>query len=41
MLENSINSNLDPTPLEAKSIEKDIDAARTHLIIMVLPKKKS
>ena len=31
MLENSINSNVDPTPLVAKIIEKDIDAARTHL----------
>lgn len=31
MLENSINSNVDPTPLVAKSIEKDIDAARIHL----------
>lgn len=30
MLENSIN-NVDPTPLVAKSIEKDIDTARTHL----------
>ena len=31
MLENSINNNVDPTPLVAKSIEKDIDTARTHL----------
>ena len=31
ILENSINSNLDPAPLVAKSIEKDIDKARTHL----------
>jgi hypothetical protein len=31
MLENSINKNVDPTPLVAKSIEKDIDTARTHL----------
>jgi hypothetical protein len=31
MLENSINSNVDPAPLVAKSIEKDIDKARTHL----------
>jgi hypothetical protein len=29
--ENSINNNVDPTPLVAKSIEKDIDMARTHL----------
>jgi hypothetical protein len=31
MLENSINSEVDPTPLVAKSIEKDIDAAKAHL----------
>jgi hypothetical protein len=31
MLENSINNNVDPSPLVAKSIEKDIDTARTHL----------
>jgi hypothetical protein len=31
MLENSINNNVDPNPLLAKSIEDDIDAARTHL----------
>ena len=31
MLENSINSNVDPAPLVAKIIEKDIDTARTHL----------
>jgi hypothetical protein len=26
-----LNNNADPTPLPAKSIEKDIDAAKTHL----------
>jgi hypothetical protein len=31
ILENSINNNVDPAPLVAKSIEKDIDAAKTHL----------
>ena len=31
MSENSINKNVDPTPVVAKSIEKDIDIARTHL----------
>jgi hypothetical protein len=31
LLENSIDNNVDPTPLVAKSIEKDIDTARTHL----------
>jgi hypothetical protein len=31
MLENSINNNVDLTPLVAKSIEKDIDTARIHL----------
>jgi hypothetical protein len=31
MLEDSINYNGDPTPLLTKSIEKDIDAAKTHL----------
>jgi hypothetical protein len=31
MSENSININVDPTPIVAKSIEKDIDVARTHL----------
>ena len=31
MLENSININVDPTPLVAKTIKKEIDAARTHL----------
>ena len=30
MLENSIKNNADPTPLLAKSIERDIDAAKTH-----------
>ena len=31
MLEDSITNNADPTPLLTKSIEKDIDAAKTHL----------
>jgi hypothetical protein len=31
MLENSINNIIDSTPLLARSIEKDIDAAKTHL----------
>jgi hypothetical protein len=31
MSENTINNNVDPTPVVAKSIEKDIDVARTHL----------
>jgi hypothetical protein len=31
LLESSINENADPTPLVAKSIKKDIDAAKTHL----------
>lgn len=32
MLEDSINNNnADPTPLLTKGIEKDIDAAKTHL----------
>ena len=31
MLEDSIIDNADPTPLLTKSIEKDIDAAKTHL----------
>lgn len=31
MLEDSIFDNADPTPLLTKSIEKDIDAAKTHL----------
>jgi hypothetical protein len=31
MLENSINHMIDSMPLMAKSIEKDIDAAKTHL----------
>jgi hypothetical protein len=30
-LENSINNIIDSTPLLAKIIEKDIDAAKTHL----------
>jgi hypothetical protein len=30
MREESINNNADPTPLMTKSIEKDIDAAKTH-----------
>ena len=30
MSENTINNNVDPTPIVAKSIEKDIDVARTH-----------
>ena len=31
LLESSINENADPTPLVAKSIKKDIDAAKAHL----------
>jgi hypothetical protein len=31
MLENSINNIIDSSPLLARSIEKDIDAAKTHL----------
>jgi hypothetical protein len=31
MLESSINNNVDSTSLLAKTIEKDIDAAKTHL----------
>jgi hypothetical protein len=31
MLENSINNNADSTLLLAKSIQKDIEAAKTHL----------
>jgi hypothetical protein len=31
MLENSINNIVDSTPLLAKCIEKDIDAAKTHI----------
>jgi hypothetical protein len=31
LLESSINENADPTPLVAKSIKNDIDAAKTHL----------
>ena len=31
MLENSINDTIDSTLLLARSIEKDIDAAKTHL----------
>ena len=31
MLENSINNIIESMPLLAKSVEKDIDAARTHL----------
>jgi len=31
LLESSINENADPNPLAAKSIKKDIDAAKTHL----------
>jgi hypothetical protein len=31
MSENTINNNVDPTPVVAKSIERDIDVARTHL----------
>ena len=31
MLENSINNIIESIPLLAKSVEKDIDAARTHL----------
>ena len=31
MSENSVNNSIDPTPIVAKSIEKDIDMARTHL----------
>ena len=31
MLENSINDTIDSTPLLARSIEKDIDATKTHL----------
>jgi hypothetical protein len=31
MLEDSTNNDTDPAPLLTKSIEKDIDAAKTHL----------
>jgi DNA-binding protein len=31
MSENSINKNVDPTPIVAKSIKKDIDIAKIHL----------
>jgi hypothetical protein len=31
MLENSVNNIIDSVPLLAKIIEKDIDAAKTHL----------
>ena len=31
MLDDSISNNRDPAPLLAKSIEKDIDAAKNHL----------
>ena len=31
MSENTSNNNVDPNPVVAKSIEKDIDVARTHL----------
>jgi hypothetical protein len=31
LLESNINENVDLTPLMAKSIKKDVDAAKTHL----------
>ena len=37
---NSINSNVDLTPIVAKSIEKDIDTARTHLNSHVTTKEE-
>jgi hypothetical protein len=40
LLENSINNNVDPTPIVAKSIEKDIDVARTHLNSHVTTKEE-
>jgi hypothetical protein len=40
MLENSINNNVDPTPIVAKSIEKDIDVARTRLNSHVTTKEE-
>ena len=40
MSENSINNRIDPTPIVTKSIEKDIDMARTHLSSHVIPKEE-
>ena len=40
MSENTINNNVDPTPLVAKSIEKDINTARTHLNNNVTPNEE-
>jgi hypothetical protein len=40
ILENSINNNVDPTPIVAKSIEKDIDVARTRLNSHVTTKEE-
>ena len=40
MSENSINNRIDPTPIVTKSIEKDIDMARTHLSSHVTPKEE-
>jgi hypothetical protein len=31
LLESNLNENVDLTPLMAKSIKKDVDAAKTHL----------
>lgn len=40
MSENSINNSIGPTPIVAKSIEKDIDMARTHLNSHVTTKEE-
>jgi predicted oxidoreductase len=40
MLENSINNIIDSTPLLARSIEKDIDAAKTHIDNHVSPEEQ-
>jgi hypothetical protein len=40
MPENSINNIIDSTPLLAKIIEKDINAAKTHLDNHVSPEEQ-